>query len=445
MSFNFRLAGSIIGLAMVASACASSDTSTEPATSAPPDTAGATSTPAPPPTTVGSTTSTPEPAPSSTAAPEEAEPEELADTLDTEALVTALAADDLGGRNNGTPGSLAAQELLIGQLAGFAEPAFPDRSGKDRFIQPFIDGANVLAMIPGGDLADETVIIGAHYDHLGEGECNNLGLSDLICNGATDNATGVAAAMSIARSIATADNPPRRTVLVAFWDREEDGLLGAAHYVADPLLALDTTVAYVNFDIQGANLLPSLGNVTLMIGAETGGPNLIESATAATSASSLDTFAFSLLFGQGRSDHAVLVSAGVPSVFFSDANSGCYHTVKDDLDAVDFAKLDQQIATALALSEDLVATDTPPEIDKGAPVTTFADAASLLSVVEMGEPDFGLFDTETEATSRAFAADLRTIVDAGSESFDGAATGVLLGGAQAFVEDLSELDCGIGS
>ena len=55
------------------------------------------------------------------------------------------------------------------------------------------------------------------------------------------------------------------------------------------------------------------------------------------------TAMFSLIFGQGRSDHAALVSAGVASVFFTDANNGCYHTVNDDITAVDFPKLEQQI------------------------------------------------------------------------------------------------------
>ena len=50
--------------------------------------------------------------------------------------------------------------------------------------------------------------------------------------------------------------PPRRTVILALWDREEDGLVGSRSYVAHPLVPLTQTVAYVNFDIQGSNLLP---------------------------------------------------------------------------------------------------------------------------------------------------------------------------------------------
>ena len=55
------------------------------------------------------------------------------------------------------------------------------------------------------------------------------------------------------------------------------------------------------------------------------------------------TAMFICLFVPGRSDYAVLVSAGFASVLSTDANNGCYHTVNDDITAVDFPKLEQQI------------------------------------------------------------------------------------------------------
>jgi hypothetical protein len=184
-----------------------------------------------------------------------------------------------------------------------------------------------------------------------------------------------------------------------------------------------------------------LANATIMVGAETGGPNLTEAAATATEASSLDTVTLSLLFGQGRSDHAVLAGAGVPVVFFTDANSGCYHTVKDDIDAIDFAKVDQQIATAEALSRDLVATDTPPEFDAAAPASTYEDAVEMLTIVEAAEPDYPLFDAAPQATVEQYLVDLQAIVDAGVEAFDDGATGTLLGGAVELVSALAEVDC----
>ncbi len=364
-------------------------------------------------------------------------------------LVELLASDELNGRDNQTEYSVAAQDILIGQLEQFAEPALADAQGRDGYLQPFeiiphpgsepVAGTNVVGVIPGGDLADEWVIIGAHYDHVGN-DCPTDDPADDICNGATDNATGVAVVMDTARAIAAAGTP-RRSVLVAFWDAEEDGLLGATAYLADPLVPVESTVAYMNFDIQGANLLPSAANSTVMVGAETGGAPLIAAASAASEASSLDTLALSLLFGQGRSDHAPFVAAGVPSVFFTDANNACYHTAQDEIDIVDFPKLEQQTLTSIALALDLVATDDPPVFDPAAPATTYEDAAALYELVSAGQADLGLLDADGQAAAEQYIVDLGAVVDAGPEAFDDEAIGVVLGGAVTFVDALTRGTC----
>src|SRR4029453_12694788 len=126
----------------------------------------------------------------------------------------------LTGRDDGTEGSRLAQDVLVDQLTEFAEPV----PGGDGYRHAFGGGGtNVLGLIPGGELADEYVVIGAHYDHLGSGETGRpSGPGDDICNGATDNATGVAEVLEIGRSIAADDEPPRRSVVIALWDREED-------------------------------------------------------------------------------------------------------------------------------------------------------------------------------------------------------------------------------
>ena len=67
------------------------------------------------------------------------------------------------------------------------------------------------------------------------------GTDDQICNGATDNATGTAVALAVGQAIAASATPPRRSVIVALWDAEEDGLLGSAAYVANPLVPLAQT------------------------------------------------------------------------------------------------------------------------------------------------------------------------------------------------------------
>jgi Zn-dependent M28 family amino/carboxypeptidase len=230
-------------------------------------------------------------------------------------------------------------------------------------------------------------------------------------------------------------------VLIALWDAEEDGLVGSAAYVQSPIAPPARTIAYINFDNMGSNLLPSGTNRTVVVGAETGGAPLIDATAAAAATSTLQYTTLSLVFGQGRSDHAVFAAAGVPVVFFTDATGPCYHTTGDDVDVVDFTKLDQQIVTATALLGDLAATDTPPVFDPTAPLTTYEDALTMLDVTTASRPDFSRFEPAARAASEQYVADLEAIVAAGPEAFDDAAIGTLLGGAVPYVDALTTGEC----
>lgn len=347
--------------------------------------------------------------------------------------VEALADDAMEGRDNQTPGSEQAQEHLVEQLSEFAEPL------GDEFRQPFAAGTNVVGVIRGTEQPDEYVVLGAHYDHLGR-RCPTDTPGDDVCNGATDNAAGVASVLEIGRRLAAGD-PPRRSVVLAFWDAEEDGLQGSAAYVAEPLAPLADTVAYLNWDIQGANLLPQLAGTTIVVGAETGGSELSEAAADAAAGSELDALSLSLLFGQGRSDHAVFSGAEVPTVFFTDSTSACYHTAQDDLTALDLGKLGRQIAIGEALARNLATTDLSPEFDADRPVATFEDARSMLAVVTKAGPGVGTFSAENQATVDAFRRDLEAMVDAGPEAFDDEAVATLLGGSAQVVGLLTEGQC----
>src|SRR5262249_42431790 len=150
-----------------------------------------------------------------------------------------------------------------------------------------------------------------------------------ICNGAADNASGVAATLAIAK--AAKKLGPRRSLILAFWDGEEDGLAGSAYYHDHPLGPAAAGKGALKFDIPWADLLPSLKNVSFAVGTETGGSPFGAMVDAAVQAEGLDTQLLSYLFGQLRSDYVNLVRAGIPTVFFTDANNGCYHTVNDDV------------------------------------------------------------------------------------------------------------------
>ena len=353
-----------------------------------------------------------------------------------------LASDDLGGRDNGTPGSVQAQEHLLHYLRAWTDGA-NEGDGDDAYRQVTASGGtNLVGILPGSDLADEYVVVGAHYDHVGS-SCDHSGPADSICNGATDNAAGVAAAIDILRWFAVNDVTPRRSIVFAFWDREEDGLRGSAAYLASPLVPIADTVAYVNFDIQGANLRPSLASSTFAIGAETGGPMLRQAVAAATDAGGLDTWQLSLIFGQGRSDHANFVNAGVPSVFFSDATGPCYHDVDDEIGVVDERKLTEQARSARRLVADLAdRSDAPTPTTTGLPLTTYDDALVVDELYARLMDDLDLFTPSQQATLISQKAVIDQMAADGPDAFDSTdQTTLLIGTAKMANEILPSGPC----
>jgi hypothetical protein len=113
---------------------------------------------------------------------------------------------------------------------------------------------NVVGVLEGnGPLANETVVVGAHYDHLGYGGSSSLARlkKRAIHHGADDNGSGTTAVMELARRFAAMpDREGRRLVFMAF-SGEELGLLGSEHYVKNPLYALSDTTFMLNLDMVG--------------------------------------------------------------------------------------------------------------------------------------------------------------------------------------------------
>ena len=162
---------------------------------------------------------------------------------------------------------------------------------------------NVVAEIPGSDKAGEVVMLGGHLD------------SWHAATGATDNAIGVATMMEAARIIKALGLTPRRTIRVALWGGEEQGLLGSRAYVAEhfgtfeaPKPAYESFVAYFNID-------SGTGRAR---GASVFGPD----EAAAVLRAALEPFADSGVVGtsasksrrRGGSDHTSFNEAGLPGI-----------------------------------------------------------------------------------------------------------------------------------
>jgi len=116
----------------------------------------------------------------------------------------------------------------------------------------FSDSRNVIGTIPGAEAPDEYFIYMAHWDHFGTDPALVAAGEDGIYNGALDNASGTAALLEIAEAYANRAEPPRRTIVFLAVTAEEQGLLGSAHYAANPVFPLAQTVAGLNMDGLGS-------------------------------------------------------------------------------------------------------------------------------------------------------------------------------------------------
>ncbi|MHB8953381.1 MAG: M28 family peptidase [Pirellulaceae bacterium] len=183
---------------------------------------------------------------------------------------------------------------------------------------------NVVGVCEGaGALADETIVIGAHYDHLGHGSKRK----GEVYNGADDNASGTSGLLEIARRLIANDEPSHRRLVFVAFAGEELGLLGSAQYVKAPPFPLETTVAMINLDMIGR-----LRDGKLTIGG---------TASAAEFDGWIEELNQSYAFkiskmpnGLGPSDHASFYRQNVPVLFFFTGVHADYHQPTDDTEKI---------------------------------------------------------------------------------------------------------------
>jgi len=216
-----------------------------------------------------------------------------------------------------------------------------------------IRGANVVGVLPGTDpaLADEAVVIGAHYDHLGR-------VDGVIHPGADDNASGTAVAVGLARAFAAAGGTGR-TLVVALFGAEELGLIGSGHYVTNPVVPLTRTVAMVNFDMVGR-----LRDRRISVAGSESGSDLRALASEAAQKEGITVNLQGSPYGP--SDHSKFYDAGVPVLFFHTGSHDDYHRPTDTSDKIDPDGMARVAAIAARVIERLAA-DARPVYAKVAP------------------------------------------------------------------------------
>ncbi len=214
---------------------------------------------------------------------------------------------------------------------------------------------NVAAVLEGsGPHADETIVIGAHYDHLGFGGNGSADPgSKEVHNGADDNASGATALLEVARELAARPGKlPRRILFLAFTG-EERGLIGSARYVREPLIPLDKTVAMLNMDMVGR-----LADNKLIVHG---------TGTAAELDPLVDRLGKQFGFevtkkpgGFGPSDHSSFYAKQIPVLHFFTGTHKDYHRPSDDVDKLNIdgmRRVAEMVATAAV---DLAEAPEPP-------------------------------------------------------------------------------------
>lgn len=206
---------------------------------------------------------------------------------------------------------------------------------------------NVVGVCDGaGPLANETVVIGAHYDHLGAGEPGSFPTNRGQTHyGADDNASGTTALMELARRFGGMKNRQGRRIVFVAFSGEEQGLYGSKHYCQHPPFPLDQTAFMLNMDMvgrmaqvddagPGGKPVKKDRLVVYGTGTSTGLADRVQAANKG--------FDFKLLTipgGTGPSDHTSFYDKGIPVLFFFTGTHKDYHRPSDTPDKINTAGL----------------------------------------------------------------------------------------------------------
>ncbi len=193
--------------------------------------------------------------------------------------------------------------------------------------------SNVVMMVPGSSLADEYVIIGAHYDHLGmggPGSSSRVPDTVAVHYGADDNASGVALMTELAEQLAQRREPLPRSILFVAFAGEEMGLLGSKHFVENMGIDPSAVNLMINLDMVG-RMKEGNGLQVAGVGTAAG----LRDTVLAYSDTSLVSLAFTSE-GYGPSDHSSFYGKNIPVLSLTTGAHLDYHTPFDTPDRINY-------------------------------------------------------------------------------------------------------------
>ncbi|MBI3365540.1 MAG: M28 family peptidase, partial [Ignavibacteriae bacterium] len=203
--------------------------------------------------------------------------------------------------------------------------------------------ANIAGFLEGTDpaLKGQVVLLGAHMDHLGMGGEGSLQPDTVAVHpGADDNASGTAGLLEIAQYLSSHRQSLKRSILFLSFSGEEEGLLGSDHYVKNPLIPLDSTIAMLNMDMIGR-----MKNSTLIVEGMGTSPKWEDIVRRENRDSTIQLKLKP--DGYGPSDHASFYGRNIPVMFFFTGLHKEYHRPADTWDKLNYSG-EQKIAEYVA-------------------------------------------------------------------------------------------------
>ncbi len=254
--------------------------------------------------------------------------------------------------------TLAALEAEIDQDLKPRTVVLPDWKAEGQASVELIKAEvkNVIAVIEGqGELAEETVIIGAHYDHVGFGGQNSLapGVKD-VHNGADDNGSGTVSLIELARRFGARKEPLKRRLVFIAFTAEEVGLIGSARYCAEPIYPLDRTIAMINMDMVGR-----LKEEKLIVYGTGTSPHWKGQLDRLNAASK-----FELVMkpeGFGPSDQSSFYAKKIPVLHFFTGTHSEYHRPGDDWNLINYPGMARVVDMVEQITLETVQTTEKPQ------------------------------------------------------------------------------------
>ncbi len=268
-----------------------------------------------------------------------------ADVANIKQHIYYLASDKLGGRSPGTKGEKLAQKYIMSEFKKYGLQPKGDKG----YLQSFTyhvsrnphdtveakdgveyKGANVIGYLDNGQ--PYTIIIGAHYDHLGDGTRGNsleANPKGKIHHGADDNASGVAGVLELARIFTSNGVKEKYNLLFMCYSAEEAGLIGSKYYTNHPILPLDKADCMINMDMIGR--LNDSTRKVIVYG--TGTSNVWEPLLKNTKSDLILKFDSA---GVGPSDQTSFYLKDIPVLFFFTGQHSDYHKPTDVADKINY-------------------------------------------------------------------------------------------------------------